>query len=234
MENWAKNIIRNYGSVGKIAFVNKEPVALTIHYPAWEDPLMRNMKRSLYLQCIYNPNPRYQRQGIGKALIKAVIQYAEKAAPYDYIVTHAFNTGEYIPQASFLQGLGFRRIPKGNEEDLYLQLHGSCEWYGEKLRTYWSSPFSEYRPVEEAGKAVIYYTPTCYISYVYASKTAGILKNILPPEYEITLINYWRKPEPYLRNGGHWLVVNAQAIEVTPTEKTRFREEVEKAVQSRV
>ena len=92
MENWAKNIIRNYGSVGKIAFVNKEPVALTIHYPAWEDPLMGNMKRSLYLQCVYNPNPRYQRQGIGKALIKAVIQYAEKAGLYDYIITYAFNT----------------------------------------------------------------------------------------------------------------------------------------------
>ena len=232
MEDWARSIISKYGVVGEVAYNGEEPVAALVHFPAWEDPLMRDLKGVMYLQCLYNPNPVHHGKGVGSSLVKATIKHARESGLYEYVITHAFETNEYVSQRRFLTAFGFRRIPDSSEEDLYYPL-GDAEWVHGVPRTFWKGAFADYIPKERhVGKAVIYYTPTCQYGYVLAERAREVI-NEIDPSYPVTLINYWERPNEYISDGGHWLIVNAHPIDTLSIKREEFRREVLKAMQYR-
>lgn len=115
-KEWLRKMLRDYGPVAKIAYYNDKPVAQILYYPTESDPTSPKKAGVLFLHCVYNPFPEAQGKGIGTALMQALLADARngsgclKGKPCSSIVTHAFDTGEFLPLPQFYKKMNFRQV----------------------------------------------------------------------------------------------------------------------------
>ena len=97
-----------FGGIAKMAYVGSKPVGLIQYQPKPEEGLLE-------ITCIFVPDTRNHRRGVGKALLNALIKDAEKPKPYFdnkpplALVTWAFSIPGYYPQNMFYLKMGFKK-----------------------------------------------------------------------------------------------------------------------------
>jgi len=219
---WLIEMIEKYGSVAKIGYFKHKPVAQLLYYPAIADPRYKNKgKNVLFINCVYNPFREAQRKGVARALFNSLLE--EVKDKYNLIVTHAFVTGEYFSQKEFFLKMGFKPVPKGSPGDLYFPLKGEVPSI--QVLSVWKESKGRYEPrSSDRGRAMIFYSPVCEFSYIFASYAARIVRELCS-DIPVTLLNYWKESEEFLSRGEHWMIVNATPILSSPLEE-KFKDEV--------
>lgn len=241
-KKWLQKMLREYGPIAKIAYHKDRPVAQILYYPEKANPSSpRKREEVILLHCIYNPTSDAQRKGIATMLMQSLIDEAKdgisclNGRPCRYIITHAFafDTKELLPLPEFYRKMGFRPVPEGRQEDMYLEVGAKYESVEKFFQEPWLPSeclHGQYMPLsEDKGKALIFYSPVCQFSYPFAVRASELVKEVsqnLPIEF----INHWDKPEEYIKRGRSWLIVNARAIKTWPFNKEEFQKEIKEAL----
>lgn len=225
-KQWLHKMLGKYGSVAKIAYHNEKPAAQILFFPEEADVTKAHKRENvLVITCIYNPTPAAQKLGLGTKLLKSVVDDAKRRQsclgnkPCRFVVTKAFNTGEFLPMPDFFKKNGFQQTPEGDL--LYLPIEGSYEA---------AIPTGQYEPLpEDEGKTVVFYGPNCQFSYPFAKKIEELIVEVAP-YLKIELVNEWERPQESIRRHNWWLIVNATPIQTFFMETEKFKEDVRRAV----
>lgn len=223
---WLREMLRNYGSVAKIAYFNDKPAAQMLYYPEEADVTKAQKRENvLVIHCIYNPTLEAQKLGIGTKLLQNLIQDAKQRRtclgnkPCNFLLAKAFNTGEFLPMHEFYMKNGF--VLTSEQNVLYLPIEGN----------YKPLPsIDKYEPLsEDKDKAVIFYGPVCQFGYPFAIRIEKLIREVAP-NVKIEMINDWERPEESIKRKNWWLIVNAKPIQTFFMETEKFKEEIKQAV----
>ena len=221
---WLLEMLRTYGDVGLVAYFNGKSAAQLLTYPEKADPTSLKRENVLVINCIYNPLLEAQRKGIARTMVEKLIEKAR--GKYEFLVTHAFETGEFLSQAEFFKRLGFREITK---EDLYYSFSG--RELKEPYSGFWKEGEEYRRSDEDIGRIMIFYEPVCPFSYLWAYRAKEIVKEI-NLKLKIEVLNAWEHPEEFVSRGRNWMLVNGIPIKSLPIERDRFRGEILRAIKT--
>jgi len=140
------------------------------------------------------------------------------------IATDGFDTGEGLSLTDLYRRFGFRERVDENSQAL---------WGGTAMHLVLSGPVRP-RPrlpfvslPQDKGCAVVFYSPTCQFSYLFANKTARAISET-EPGLKVDLINRWQQPAEYLKRGARWAVVSGREVLGTPADDAAFREELKR------
>ncbi|MFP3984922.1 MAG: GNAT family N-acetyltransferase [Candidatus Bathyarchaeia archaeon] len=229
-KRWLSRMMEEHGTCAKIAYYNQKPVAQILYFSEEADVTRTSRRENvLVINCIYNPTPEAQKHGIGKTLLKSVIEDAKQRKTClgnkacRFILAKAFNTGELVPLYDFYRKYGFK--PTIERDDLlYLPVEGFYEP---------AETVGEYKPLDEdKSKTIIFYNPICQFSYPFAKTIEDIVKEVAP-ETKTELINEWAKPDESIKRKNCQLIVNAKPIHTFFLETEKFKEEVKQAAESK-
>ena len=221
---WLLEMLRTYGDVGFVGYFNGKPAAQLLTYPEKADPTSLKRENVLVINCIYNPLLEAQRKGIARSMVEKLIEKAR--GKYEFLVTHAFETGEFLSQAEFFKRLGFRKITK---EDLYYSFSG--RELKEPYSGFWKEGEEYKRSDEDIGRIMIFYEPVCPFSYLWAYRAKEIVKEI-DLKLKIEVLNAWEHPEEFVSRGRNWMLVDGIPIKSLPIERDRFRGEILRAIKT--
>ena len=220
--DWMKRMIRRYGPVSMVAYLDGEPAAQVMYYPEEALPYEPNPRRGvLRVECIYNSSPETRGRGVGKALLERLTAEAYKGlrcmgGECRFMVAEAFNTGEGVSMEDFYASNGFMR----GDGELYLPVHGG---YEPRERV-------SYTPAEEdRGRAIVFYNRNCEYSYPFALRIEEALGEVAP-SLPVTFIDMWGEPGEAARRGVRYLVVNAKQINSHIGNLDAFKAEVAEAL----
>lgn len=224
---WLLEMLRKYGPIAKVAYLEDKPVAQILFCPEESDVTNASPRKDiLIVSCIYNPTPLAQKRGIGTKLLQSLVLDAKRRTTClgnrgcKFILVKAFNTGELLPMPSFFRKNDFLPAPERKEWFCFL-----IEGYYEPARG-----LKEYEPLfEDRGKTVILYGPTCQFSYPFAKKMEEQIREVAP-NVPIELVNEWEKPEESIKRRNNVLTVNARPIKTFFMDTVRFKEEVRLAL----
>ena len=218
---WAIKVMEKYGTIAKLAYLNSEPVGLIQYQPNPEERLVE-------IGCIFIPEEKHLRKGIGKSLLKALMEEMKAPKPIFHndiplaFVTWAFEVPGRYAQNKFYRKMKFKRVKKGNPFLLYYPLK----------RGYIHRPKEErFRPQEEdRGKALIFYDPSCPFSLIFSERMKELIREVAP-HVPIRMINKFEEPEEVERRGKvPACAVNGKSIETFFMDKENFQKEVRKAL----
>ena len=219
---WLLEMLRTYGDVGLVAYFNGRPAAQLLTYPEKADPTSLRRENVLVINCIYNPLLEAQRKGIARSMVEKLIEKAR--GKYEFLVTHAFDTGEFLSQAEFFKRMGFKKI---TGEDLYYSFSG--RELKEPYSGFWKGGEEYERREEDVGRVLLFYEPTCPFTYLWVHRAGEIVRE-MAPELKIEVMNGWEHPEEFVSRGRNWMLVNGIPIKSLPIERDRFREEIKNAL----
>ncbi len=225
-KRWLLGMLRKFGSVAKIAYLDDKPVAQILYYPEESNHASFNRRKgALSILCVYNPTSGAQKLGLGTRLLQSVVQDAkqEKSCLGNeacaFIVTRAFSTGEFLSLSEFYKKNGFLEAEKDGL--MYMPIKGTYKR---------SKSVSDYEPLEQdRNKAFVFCSPRCQFSYQFAVRISEIIKEVAP-NLTIDLINEEESPEEFLKRKGCALVVNATPIRTFFMETEKFKEEIRQAL----
>ncbi|MGD2201036.1 MAG: hypothetical protein PVJ38_05345 [Candidatus Bathyarchaeota archaeon] len=220
---WLLDMLQEYGSCTKIAYLDGKPIGQILHYPESADPTFETPRKwVMVIHCTYIPFSQYHGIGAGSMLVRGLIDEFKrgprslKGDRCTFISAQAFNTGEGQALGTFYERHGFQQ----GIDEMYLEIHG--EYQPKHVRAY--------RPLPgDKGRAVLFYEPMCEWSIGFAIRAKKFLKG-LAPDLPVTLINNWEEPGEYLKRGGQQMVVNATPITSFWTDKEALTREVKKAL----
>jgi len=219
-KRWITQAIEKYGSIAKLAYINSKPVGL-IQY-------RYNLgERLVEIDCIFVPEEKYLRRGIGRSLLNALIEDVKKReargeGPFLALVTWAFQVPGLYPQHEFYQKMGFKRVEEDNPFLLYYPLE---EGYVHKVREKTFIPQKE-----DTGKALIFYDPSCPFCIYFSEKIKEAVREVAP-EIPVRMINMFEEPEEVKKRGRvPHCAVNGKPIETFFMDKENFQREVKKAL----
>lgn len=221
---WLLEMLNHYGGCTKVAYLDGGPVAQLLYYPEEAIPYVENPRRDvIHLHCVYNLFPEARGKGVASALIRDLLEEAERGMEMlqgrrcRFIVAKPFNTGEGIPLEAFYASKGFH----WGVGEMYLEISASYE----------TRKLGEYRPLsEDEGRALIFYSPLCEYSYPFAHRVREIIWEV-KPDLPITLIDMWRQPEEASKRYGEEIIVNARPIRAWWGDREGFKEEVMRALE---
>jgi len=209
---WFKRIYEKYGSPVRICYINGKPVSQILYFPEKIVPYVKNPREGvLWINCIYNPYPEYQKQGCGRKLVYSIINDIKsgveifKGIPgYNFISTYPFDTGEYFPMTQFFIKMGFKTYDKNEyfyeiREGTYIEL--------ERPRY----KYQEY----DINKVIMFYEPWCEFSYRFMHlMTDKIMKlsEELGVELEFNIFDAWKYPDEYFKRGWNMIIVRSRVI----------------------
>jgi len=222
---WIEQMLKEIGSVVKIAYIKSNPVAQLMFYPETVLPYETYPRVNVIrVECAYNAFPEMRGKGIGDALMQSLIQDSHKGLeclnekPCRFLVANAFNTGEGTSLEDYYKRNGFQT----GENELYLPITGV---YEPKKR-------SRFKPFkEDRDKALLFFNRNCQFSYRSSKKTRRVL-NITYPNIEVEMIEVWERPEKYANYGNEAVVVNTVPIKSLIGDLDEFKLEVLEALQS--
>lgn len=222
---WLHEMLEEYGSCTKIAYLDGKPVAQILYYPETAVPFIVNPRNDVIeLNCVYNPFSRTRKKGVGTTLIKSLLDDCReglsslKGRPCRFVVAKPFTTGEGIPLSKFYSANGFKQ----GQEEMFKEVRAIYQ--PRELEEYQSLP-------EDRGRAVVFFNPICEWSYPFAVRIGEFLREI-DPNLNVELINAWLRPEESIKRGNKELIVNGKLISSFWTEREAFRREVEQALKS--
>ncbi|MBS7648048.1 MAG: GNAT family N-acetyltransferase [Candidatus Bathyarchaeia archaeon] len=220
-KRWASKSLELFGSIAKMAYMNSTPVGLIQFQPELREKLLE-------ITCIFVPDRRNQRKGIGKALLNSLIEDAKK--PRDFfgkkpplaLVTWAFQVPGYYPQNEFYLRMGFRKASEYNPLLLYYPL---------KKGYIYRPREGKYVPqAEDKGKALIFYDPSCPFCMYFAEQIKSLVRKAAP-SLPIRMINMFEEPEEVEKRGQvPNCIVNGKAITAFFMDKENFQREIKEAL----
>lgn len=222
-KKWATQVIKKYGSIAKLAYLNSKPVGLIQYQPIPEEMLTEIM-------CIFIPEKENLRKGIGKSLLRALIQEMKKPKPAFNnevplaLVTWAFQVPGRYPQHEFYKRMGFKRVRGGDPFLLYYPLKKGYVYHPEEEKFISQE--------EDEGKALIFYDPSCPFSIYFSEKIKESLREVAP-NIPIRMINKFEEQEEVKKRGKvPFCEVNGKPIETFFMDKENFQKEVKNALGS--
>ena len=222
-KKWATQGIERYGSIAKLAYLNSKPVGL-IQY------LFNPEERLVEVACIFVPEEEYLRKGIGKSLLKTLIEDMKEPKPAfnnDILlafVTRAFQVPGRYPQHEFYQKMGFKRVKVDDPFLFYYPLKKGYVYRPKEKK------FIPQR--EDRGKALIFYDPSCPFAIYFSENIKGSIREVAP-NLPIRTINMFEESEEVKKRGQvPACAVNGKPIETFFMDKENFQKEVKNALGS--
>jgi GNAT superfamily N-acetyltransferase len=229
-KDWLLEMLKNWGSVAKIAYYRGMPKGQILYFPEEADKTRVIKRRNVvWINCVYNPFPEAQRLGIGRKLVESLITDCKKGeicglGNVKFLLAKAFNTGEALSLPEFYRKMGFIQPPgKEPSNALYLSISGEYE-KGPKQEKYEPLP-------EDKNKAIIFYSPICQFSYPFAVRMRELIQEVAP-NLPIKMINEWKNPEEVIKRKSHGLIVNATPIYTFFMAEEQFKNEVKQALKN--
>ncbi|MEM3569171.1 MAG: GNAT family N-acetyltransferase [Thermoproteota archaeon] len=219
---WAMDMLKQWGSVAKIAYLEGTPAGLIQYVPIPEEMV-------IYITCIYVPHREHWRRGIGKRLLTSLIEDMSRpkswfgGKPSSALVTRPFpgeKTGQY-PASRFFKDMGFKQV----EEDpglLYYPLKQGFVY--QPVRR--GEP--AYVPQEDdRGRVVIIYSPSfCPFSYFFLKKAEQEIEKAVPG-ISVRWINGSEEPNEAKKRGiSEGIIVNGRLIRAFVLNRATFIKEV--------
>jgi len=210
---WMNDILKHSGKVGKVAYVNSEPIGMLQYLENPDDNIIN-------INCIFIPNKKFHKKGIAKQLVEGLISEIKDKSIFNAITIHAFEIPSFYSQKDFFNRLGFTQVPNGDEFFLYYPLRPD----------FVMNQINVYIPQEEdKNKILVFFDPSCPFCVSFLENYKRILEEILP-DYPIRVINKFTEPDEIKKRGKiPYCVVNNVAIKSFYTERDKFKEEVLKA-----
>lgn len=220
-KKWATQIMKRYGSVAKLAYLDSKPVGLIQYQPNPEE-------RVVEIACVFVPEKENLRKGIGESLLGALMEEMKKPQPAlknDVplaFVTWAFEVPGRYSQHEFFQKMGFKRV---KEDDPFLLYYPIKKGYvyrhkGEKFIP----------QKEDRGKAMIFYDPSCPFSIYFSEKIKESVREVAPDAH-IRMINRFEESEEVKKRGQvPACAVNGKPIKAFFADKENFQKEVKRAL----
>jgi GNAT superfamily N-acetyltransferase len=217
---WVSSVLKDYGSIGKIAYLDDIPVGMIQYLPRIDEKVYE-------ITCIFVLE-EYTRRGIGRKLFDEAFNECCKPKPFfgddvaDAIVTWAFEVPGLYSQRKFFLKMGFIPADPSDPRLLYYPLK---EGYIYKPRK------AEYKALEEdCGRAVIFIGAVCPFSVYFANKIKELI-NEVSEGYPIKFIYSFDEPEEVEKRGGYsYCIVNGYPIQSFFLDKESFKKEVSDAI----
>ncbi len=219
---WAKDGMKKYGTVAKIAYEGFQPVGMIQFLP-------RPAEKIVDVICLFVPYKTKLRMGIGTTLLDSLIEDMRQPKPYfgvdtpNALFVKAFQIPEWYPQQEFYQKRGFERVDGDDPFTLYYPLKPG----------YIHSPRDErFVPQpEDRGKAVIFYDPACPFCIFFSERTKQAIRKI-SQDVPIKIVNKSDETEEVRKRGlVPFCVVNGVPIETTFMDEETFGSEVKDALE---
>lgn len=224
-KKWATRAIEKDGSIAKLAYLNSRPVGLIQYRSDLE-------KRLVEIGCIFVPEKEHQKKGIGKSLLKALIEDVKKHKlvfgddiPLA-LVTYAFEVPGWYPQHEFYQRMGFKRV---KEDDPFLLYYPLKKGYVHVSKEEGFVPQDE-----DKGMALVFLSPSCPSSIYFSEKIKESIREVAHNIPIRTIDTFWELEEVMKRGKPPACVVNGKPIETFFMDKENFQEEVKQALEERV
>lgn len=220
---WAAKSLSMFGGIAKMAYLNSTPVGLIQYQP-------KPKEKVLEITCIFVPDRGNHRKGIGKALLKALLEDIKKPRefgdePPSALVTWAFHIPGYYPQNEFFMKMGFRKV---REDDPFLLYYPLKEGY-------------VYRPKEgkfvpqpeDKGKVLIFFDPSCPFCIYFSEQIKNSVMEVAP-NLSVRMINMFEESEEVEKRGQvPHCAVNGKAITSFFMDKENFQKEVKAALEEK-
>jgi hypothetical protein len=221
-KRWAKQALKRYGSISKLAYLDSKPAGLIQYQPKPEEKVIE-------IACIFVPEEQNLRKGIGKSLLKALMQHANKPQPMFNdssplaLVTWAFDVPGRYTQSGFYKKMGFKQAKKEDPFLLYYPLERGYI-YNPKTK-----PFTPQK--KDRGKALIFYDPSCPFCIYFSEKIKDLIRQV-SPKIPIRMINKFEEPDEVEKRGQTpYCAVNGKAITSFFMDKENFQKEVKAALE---
>jgi N-acetylglutamate synthase-like GNAT family acetyltransferase len=222
-KSWATQLIERNRSIAKLAYLNSKPVGLIQYRLNLEERLVE-------ITCIFVPEKENFRKGIGKSLLKTLIEdikEPKQAFNNDTpiaLVTWAFEVPGRYPQHKFYQRMGFKRV---KEDDPFLL------YYPLKRGYVYRPKEKKFIPQEEDnGKALIFYDPSCPFCVYFSENIKKSIREVAS-DIPIRMLNKFEQSEEVEKRGEvPSCAVNGKPIETFFMDKENFQKEVKKALGS--
>lgn len=218
---WATGALKRCGSIAKIAYLNSKPVGLIQYQPRLEE-------RVVEIVCIFVPEKGNFRRGIGKSLLKALLEDVKKPQAFlenqipNALITWAFKVPGWYPQHEFYQRMGFKKVKENDPFLLYYPLKKGYV-YRPKEKKYILQK-------DDKGKALVFYDPSCPF-VTHFTETIELLIKEVAPDIPIRRINKFEEPEEMKKRGQvSSCIVNGKAIQTFFMDRENFRKEVKQAL----
>lgn len=221
MKRWAFGVIEDYASLGKLAYMDSDPVGMIQWLPNPEERLVE-------IACIFVRQKENLRKGVGRALLRALID--DMGEPKSYfgddaplaLVTKAFEVWGTYPQHEFYEKMGFMRA---KADDPFLLYYPIKEGYAYVPKEESFNPQKE-----DEGKALIFYKPSCPFSIYFSEMIKESIKEVAP-DIPIRMVNRFEEAaEVRTRGSAPVCVVNKKPIQSFVFDKTGFQKEVKEAL----
>lgn len=225
---WLTEVIRANGPIAKIAYLDRQPAAQLMFYPEDAGPRAPARRDVIVLYCAYTGSPEHRRQGLASALMEDFLREvrmnklkAMAGRGVRFIRAPLFESGEGQSMSDLYRRFGFVQGPEGSRE-MYLEVHGRYE--PAKTR----AGQGRRGDLLPQGRALVFYTPHCQWSYVFADAMARQIREVSPGQ-EVLFVDAWRDPASEDWPGAQ-AVVDGCPIYAHVTEGERFRDEVSQAL----
>lgn len=205
---WAEDMLKRWGSVAKIAYVDEAPAGLIQYAPVPDEMVVR-------IICIFVPYREHWRKGIGRRLLNSLIEDMRRpkswfgGKPPSALVTKPFpgeKPGQY-PARDFFIDMGFKQVEEDPSLFYYPLKHGFV--YRPVKRS-----GSNYVPQEDdKGKVVIIYSPSfCPWSYLFLKRSGQEIEKAVQGVC-IRWINSSEEPNEAEKRGvSEGVIVNGRLI----------------------
>lgn len=218
---WARKSLEVFGGIGKMAYLDSTPVGLIQYQP-------KPKRRLLEITCIFVPDRRNQRKGIGKTLLNALIEDVKKPREFfDYklplaLVTWAFQVPGYYPQNEFYLRMGFKKV---REDEPFLLYYPMEEGYVYQPETAVFTP-----QAEDKGRGLIFYDPSCPFCMYFAEHIKNLIGEVMPG-LPVRMVNMFEEAEEVEKRGQvPQCAVNGKAIKASFMDRENFKREVREAL----
>lgn len=219
-KRWALVMLKKFGSFAKIAYMENKPVGMIQFVPKIDEKVVE-------ITCIFVPDKNYQRRGVGKKLLKELIDEMRepkewfKNEPPLALVTHAFAVPGFYPQHEFFTRMGFKRVREDNPFLLYYPMR----------ENYVYKPREDYIPQrEDVGKVLIFYDASCPFCIYFNEKIKNLIREV-DPDIPIRIVNMLIEEEEVKKRGKvPFCIVNTHPIKTSFFEKEKFQKEVKEAI----
>jgi GNAT superfamily N-acetyltransferase len=205
---WVSGMLRRWGSVAKVAYLENTPAGLIQYVPVPDEKVVR-------ILCIFVPHEEHWRKGIGKSLLTSLIEDMRSpkewlgGEPPSALVTRPFpgeKPGQY-PAKSFFRDMGFKQV-EGDPGLLCYPLRRGFVYRPVERRG------PEYVPQEDdKGKVVVIYGPSfCPWSYVFLERSVKEIKEAIPGVCVRWISSLEEPAEAEKRGIPEGIIVNARII----------------------
>ncbi len=212
---WLTEVTRANGPIAKLAYLDGKPAAQLMFYPEDAGPQAPGRRDVLVLYCVFTGAPEDRRHGLASSLLRSFLEEVRAGKLKSvagrrvrFIRAPVFETGEGLSMAELYGRYGFSRGPEGSFE-MYREVQGTYE-PPSSLKAGSTSP-KAVPPTGDrrwrllpVGRALVFYTPHCQWSYVFAERMAAVIRE-MSPKHEVLLVDAWRDPA-----AGDW--PGAQAV----------------------